>query len=42
MIQRSVGRRQPEDLVTNDRLAIRIRIHDSGVAANQTADLEMT
>ncbi len=41
MIQRSIGRRQSENLVANHGLAIRIRIHDSGVAANQAADLEM-
>jgi len=41
VIQRSIGRRQSENLVANHGFAIRIRIHDSGVAANQAADLEM-
>src|ERR1700737_1366079 len=39
--QRRTGRRQPENLLANPGLAVRVRVDVSGVAANQAANLEM-
>jgi hypothetical protein len=38
--ERSLGRRQTEDLISNDWIAVRVGIHDPAVCANQAADFE--